>query len=83
MWLTVWEFDYVYFIFSVALLWISVDGFQNDEKIALFEFGNFLLGIYIINSENWCEFLNPILKIYGFPETHGTHAKGATAYDVL
>ena len=48
-------------------LGISVDGFPNDKKVALFEFGNFLLDIYIFTQ-----------KIDGFPGTHGTQANGAT-----
>ena len=49
----------------MAPLGISVDGFPN-EKVTLFEFGNFLLDIYILTQ-----------KIDGFPETHGTHTNYA------
>ena len=60
--------------YAVASLGISVDGFPNDRKVELFEFGNFLLDIYILTLKI-DGFRNPILKIDGFP---GTHANGAT-----
>jgi len=59
----------------VAPLGISVDGFPNDEKGTLLEFSNFLLGIF----QKIDGFRNPLLKIDGFPGTHGTHANEATA----
>ena len=62
---------------AVAPLGILVDGFPNDKKVTLFEFGNFLLDIYIL-TQKIDGFRNPLLKIDGFPGTHGTHANGAT-----
>jgi len=63
---------------TVAPLGISVDGFPNDKKVTLFEFGNFLLDSYII-TQKIDGSRNPLLKIDGFPGTHGTHTNGATA----
>ena len=61
----------------MAPLGISVDGFPNDKKVTLFEFGNFLLDIYIL-TQQIDGFRNPFLKTDGFPGTHGTHANVAT-----
>ena len=64
-------------LYPVAPLGISVDGFPNDKKVTLFEFGNFWLRIDML-TQKINGFRNPLLKINGFPGTHGTHANGAT-----
>ena len=60
----------------MAPLGISVDGFPNDKKVTLFEFGNFLLSF--TSTQKIYGFWNPLLKTDGFPGTHGTHTNGAT-----
>jgi len=52
-------------------------GSQMTKIGTLFEFGYFLLDIYIL-SLKIDGFRNPLLKIDGFPGTHGTHANGVT-----
>ena len=66
----------------MAPLGILIDGFPNDKKRTLFEFGYFLLDIYILTLKI-DGFQNPFLKIDGFPETHGTQSNEAIVTNIV